>query len=46
MNRNLSGFWLGFEIDVKCCIIARVILLFCFELVRMGEVGTYIVWNL
>jgi hypothetical protein len=46
MKRNLSGFWPGFEIDVKCCYIARVIRLFFLELVRMGEVGTCTVWNL
>jgi hypothetical protein len=28
MKQNWSGFWPGFEIDVKCCTIARVIRLF------------------
>jgi hypothetical protein len=48
MKRNLSGFCLAFEIDVKCCIIARVmfLLFFFFKLVSMEEFGTCIVWNL
>jgi hypothetical protein len=46
MNRNLGVFCLGFETDVKYCIIVRVIRLFFFNLVRMGEIRTCTVWNL
>jgi hypothetical protein len=35
MKRNISRFWLGFEIDVKGCIIARVTRLFFF--LRLGK---------